>query len=211
MRSAARLTYEEVQAARDGSRRALRAARRKRLAALYGAFAALDRGARGARRAGARSRPSDRVVLDAERRPVAVVRARAARQPPADRGIHDPGQCRGRRGAGGAAAALHVPGARRARPGEARGAARFPRRDSAFPASRWPRGRSSGRSCSTACCAAPRGTGGSAARQRTRPALPGAGRLQPEQYRPFRSGAARATPISPRRSGAMPICWCIAR
>ena len=44
MRSAARLTYEEVQAARDGAGKLPLA--RERLEALYGAFAALDRGRR---------------------------------------------------------------------------------------------------------------------------------------------------------------------
>ena len=66
---------------------------------------------------------------------------------------------------------------------------------SAFPAWRWPRGRSSGRSCSTASCARAAETPERRCRQRTGPALPGAGRLQPEQYRPFRSGAAALRPF----------------
>ena len=72
MRSAARLTYEEAQAARDGlTKCALPSAD---LAALYGAFAALA-GAREKRGALELDLREDRVVLDAERRPVDIVRA----------------------------------------------------------------------------------------------------------------------------------------
>ena len=69
MRSAARLTYEQVQAARDGSP-ALPISKR-RLDSLYGAFAALDR-ARVARGALALDLVEYRVVLDAANTPVAV-------------------------------------------------------------------------------------------------------------------------------------------
>jgi ribonuclease R len=72
MRSAARLTYEEVQAARDGA--ALCALSQDALTALYGAFAALAR-ARAARGALELDIREDRVVLNEERRPVGVVRA----------------------------------------------------------------------------------------------------------------------------------------
>jgi ribonuclease R len=72
MRSAARLTYEEAQAAQDGlAKCALPSAD---LAALYGAFAALAR-AREKRGALELDLREDRVVLDAERRPVDLVRA----------------------------------------------------------------------------------------------------------------------------------------
>ncbi len=74
MRSAARLTYEEVQAAHDGNRSgggALPLAP-DRLDALYGAFAALDQ-ARRARGALELDLVEHRVVLDKERRPIAVV------------------------------------------------------------------------------------------------------------------------------------------
>jgi ribonuclease R len=72
MRSAARLTYEEAQAAQDGLRKcALPSAD---LAALYGGFAALAR-AREKRGALELDLREDRVVLDAERRPVDIVRA----------------------------------------------------------------------------------------------------------------------------------------
>jgi ribonuclease R len=72
MRSAGRLTYEEVQAARDGA--ALCALSQDALTALYGAFAALAR-ARAARGALELDIREDRVVLNEERRPVGVVRA----------------------------------------------------------------------------------------------------------------------------------------
>ncbi len=61
MRSAARLTYEEVQAARDGA--APSALPQDALAALYGAFAALAR-ARADRGALELDIREDRVVLD---------------------------------------------------------------------------------------------------------------------------------------------------
>jgi len=69
MRSAARLLYEEVQAARDGGPRL--AIDKQRLRALYGAYAALDR-ARAARGAIDLDLPEYRVVLDAAGDPVAV-------------------------------------------------------------------------------------------------------------------------------------------
>jgi ribonuclease R len=69
MRSAARLTYEEVQAARDGDGKL--AIAKQRLDALYGAFAALDR-ARVARGALALDLVEYRVVLDARGVPLAV-------------------------------------------------------------------------------------------------------------------------------------------
>ena len=72
MRSAARLTYEEIQAARDG--RAVCALPPQPLAALYGAYAALAE-ARAARGALELDLSEDRVVLDAERRPAAIMRA----------------------------------------------------------------------------------------------------------------------------------------
>jgi ribonuclease R len=69
MRSAARLTYEQVQAARDGAEKP--ALSRTRLDALYGAFAALDQ-ARTARGALALDLVEYRVVLDPKGVPVAV-------------------------------------------------------------------------------------------------------------------------------------------
>ena len=69
MRSAARLTYEQVQAARDSSNELPIA--KARLDALYGAFAALDR-ARESRGALALDLIEYRVVLDANGAPIAV-------------------------------------------------------------------------------------------------------------------------------------------
>jgi ribonuclease R len=69
MRSAARLTYEEVQAARDGGKKL--PVVQERLDALYGAFAALDR-ARIARGALALDLIEYRVLLDQQNTPVAV-------------------------------------------------------------------------------------------------------------------------------------------
>ncbi len=74
MRSAARLTYEEIQAARDGHGELPSAVPPQAVAALYGAFDALAR-ARAARGALELDIREDRVVLDPERRPVAVVPA----------------------------------------------------------------------------------------------------------------------------------------
>src|SRR5205823_9706448 len=72
MRSAARLTYEEIQAARDGS--ADCALPPASIAALYGAYAGLAE-ARAARGALELDLSEDRVVLDTEKRPAAIVRA----------------------------------------------------------------------------------------------------------------------------------------
>jgi ribonuclease R len=72
MRSAARLTYEEVQAARDGL--VSGALSPGLLAALYGAFTALVK-ARAERGALELEIAEDRVVLDRENRPTAIVRA----------------------------------------------------------------------------------------------------------------------------------------
>jgi ribonuclease R len=72
MRSAARLTYEEAQAAHEGPMDCV--LRRDSLTALYSAFAALA-GARAKRGALELDLREDRVVLDAERRPVDIVRA----------------------------------------------------------------------------------------------------------------------------------------
>jgi ribonuclease R len=74
MRSAARLTYEEIQAIRDGHGDLPAAVPRQAVASLYGAYDALAR-ARAARGALELDIREDRVVLDAEGRPVAVVPA----------------------------------------------------------------------------------------------------------------------------------------
>jgi ribonuclease R len=80
MRSAARLTYDAVQAARDGHLPGDAdqlpdtpfPLAPDRLAALYGAFAALDR-MRRARGALVLDLPEHRIVLDGDRRPIAII------------------------------------------------------------------------------------------------------------------------------------------
>jgi ribonuclease R len=71
MRSAARLTYDAVQAAHDGGSAGFALAA-DRLDALYGAFAALDR-ARRSRGALDLDLPEHRVLLDGDQKPVAVL------------------------------------------------------------------------------------------------------------------------------------------
>ncbi|MBV9862067.1 MAG: ribonuclease R [Alphaproteobacteria bacterium] len=72
MRSAARLTYDEVQAVQDGLLAAAPPVAAERFVALYGAFAALDQ-ARRARGALELDLVEHRVVLDDSRRPIAIV------------------------------------------------------------------------------------------------------------------------------------------
>jgi ribonuclease R len=72
MRSAERLTYDAVQEGHDSPRGHSLAVPRERVAALYGAFAALDQ-ARRARGALELDLAEHRVILDQERRPMAVV------------------------------------------------------------------------------------------------------------------------------------------
>jgi ribonuclease R len=74
MRSAARLTYEEVQAIHDRQLEPPSAVPPHTISALYGAFAALGQ-ARAARGALELELREDRVVLDAEGRPASVVPA----------------------------------------------------------------------------------------------------------------------------------------
>ena len=72
MRSAARLTYDAVQAARDNGPAPGFPLAPERVAALYGAFAALDR-SRQRRGALALDLPEHRIVLAADGRPLAVM------------------------------------------------------------------------------------------------------------------------------------------
>ena len=114
MRSAAKLSYAQAQAAIDG-----RPDDEHGPAARHGAAAALG-GLRGrqegpARPRAARSRPAraqDPAQARRHGRPGA--RAGAARRAPADRGVHDPRQCRGRRDAGEGRLAADLPRPRRA-------------------------------------------------------------------------------------------------
>jgi ribonuclease R len=72
MRSAARLTYDSVQEAHDEPSAHRLAVPRERIGALYGAFASLER-ARRARGALELDLSEHKVILDKERRPIAVV------------------------------------------------------------------------------------------------------------------------------------------
>jgi ribonuclease R len=72
MRSVARLTYEEIQGARDAGAERASPLTQKALAALYGAFAALA-AARARRGALELEIGEERVVLDAEGRPAAII------------------------------------------------------------------------------------------------------------------------------------------
>ena len=107
----------------------------------------------------------------------------AARRAPPDRGVHDPGQRRRRRGAGGPQGACRLPGARATVAGEARRAARFPVVAEPHHAGRRPappaplqRGAGAGE-----------GDAGRRPRQRGRAAVAVAGRLPAGERRPFRS------------------------
>jgi ribonuclease R len=184
MRSAASLSYAQVQAARtapDG-RAALcrtgdRAALRRLCRALpgpRGARAARPRPARAAHRAGPRTGGH------IGRLP------RAVRRAPADRGVHDPGQCRRRRNAGGKRRPL-LYRVHEEPPADKIDALReqWPR----APAWRWPRGRFCRPASSTGCWTRRRGTGGRGD-QPVGPACHDPGLLQPREPRPFRPGAA---------------------
>ena len=74
MRSAARLTYEQIQAAQEGHSESGLAVSRERVAALFGAYTALAT-ARANRGTLELDIGEDRVVLDGEKQPVAIVRA----------------------------------------------------------------------------------------------------------------------------------------
>src|SRR5262249_54535183 len=73
MRSAARLTYEQIQAAQEGYGESGLPLPRERGVALFGAFTALAQ-ARADRGTLELDIDEDRVVLDAEKRPVAIAR-----------------------------------------------------------------------------------------------------------------------------------------
>ena len=193
MRSAARLTYEEVQAIQDRQREPPGSVPRPGDRGALRRFRSTGAGARGARRAGARPARRSRRA----RRRSAAGRGRpgaAPRQPSADRGIHDPRQCRRGRRARGPSSALHVPRPRRAGPGEDRGPARFPRRER-HPRPGIRQGPSAEARTVQPASASRRRHPGRPARQRAGLALSGAGGLQPKQYRPFRAGVAALRPF----------------
>ena len=126
MRSAAKLAYAQAQAAIDGRTDETTAPLLERvLKPLWAAYAAAHKAPRQAR--AARSRPA-RAQDPAEAKDGTVDRVivpRAARCAPADRGVHDPRQCRRRRDAGATKHAAALPRARRAFAGEARALGEF--------------------------------------------------------------------------------------
>ena len=207
MRSAAKLSYEQAQRAIDGAPDETTAPLLDAgaEAALGGPCGDQDR----ARRArSARSRPA-RAQAHARQRRQAQGRAlaRAARRASADRGIHDPRQCRGGRDAGGRAIAADLSRPRRAerredqrprrvsrhagrqvRQGRAHASRPFQRR--ARPRAR----RSPPRRWSTRWCCA----------RRRRPNTP-------TRITAISASICAATRISPRRSAATPISSSIAR
>ena len=148
MRSRAKLSYAQAQAAIDGhgddgdQRRC--STRRSR--PLWAAYAAL-RQARDKRGPLALDLPERKVLLDPRRRGRPGDRAGTARCPPADRGVHDPGQRRGGRDPGGGTPGADLPGPRRAGDREDAGARRGPRLGRRQAAEG---GRADGRPCSTA-------------------------------------------------------------
>jgi len=75
MRSIARLTYEQIQAAQEGHNEGGLSLPRERVAALFGAYTALA-AARANRGTLELDIDEDRVVLDSEKQPVAIVRTR---------------------------------------------------------------------------------------------------------------------------------------
>ena len=127
MRSAAKLSYEQAQAAIDGRPTTQTAPLLEPvLKPLWAAYAALARG-RDRREPLELDLPERKILLEARRLGRPHRRAAAARCPPADRGVHDPGERRRRGDARGEERAARLPHPRRALAGEARGAARVPR------------------------------------------------------------------------------------
>ena len=109
MRSRARLTYEQVQAAADGAADdATAPLLRSVIRPLYGAYAVL---AKARRRRGTLDLdlPEAEVRLGPDGRPEAIVTRAAPGCPPADRGIHDRRQRRRGGDPGPGGHALHVP------------------------------------------------------------------------------------------------------
>ncbi len=211
MRSAARLTYEQVQQAHEAHELNpfnlhVGEAVVPTLPSLYAAFRLLLQARAGTRHA--RSRPA-RAPRGAGRRRQGCLggAAAASRQPPADRGVHGAGQCLRRRGTGTAAPALRVSGARAAVGRKARKPAVVPAPVRHLPAAGH-------------AAAPPRSRPRAARRRRHRACAAGerGDAAQPDRRPPTRSTTSaisawrcRAMPISPARSAATPTCWCIAR
>ena len=97
IRSVATLAYEEAQAAIDGTPRQPDRPLLGSVKPLYAAYEACVKRARDARHPLDLDLPERRIELTPDGRVDRVIVQGTARRPPADRGIHDPRQCRGRR------------------------------------------------------------------------------------------------------------------
>ena len=186
MRSAAKLAYEEAQAAIDGRPSAkCKPLMQERARAAVGGLPGGGPGARPPR--AARPRPA-RAQDRARRRGPCRARgsARAARGASPHRGVHDPGQRGGGRDARGQARARRLPRARCALQGEARGLARVPGEPGAQAAGRR---RAAGRGLQPRA-AARQVDAGRRPRQRDRAALAIASRLRRREPRAFRAASA---------------------
>ena len=199
-RSAAKLSYQQAQAAIDG-----RPDDKTGPILEHDPQAALGRlwrhgqGARQARPARprpARAQDHPRRQRHGRRRP----RARAARRPPAHRGDDDRGQCRGRRNAGEAPPGAALPRPRRAERRKAHRAARLPLLALAPCAA----GRlACGPSISTASSPRPGRTGRSSRSPRSSSAPRRRPSMRPRTTA-ISASTSIATPTSPRPSAAMP-------
>ncbi len=207
MRSAAKLSYQEAQAAIDGQPSDKAGPLLERvLKPLWAAYAAVA-AARDKRQPLDLDLPERKILLDEQGPRRQGGDARAPRRAPADRGVHDPGERRRGRDAGAEAHAGRLPHPRPALEGEAVEPARFPRHArheaaagvdaEAGALQRHPRARQD------AARRRPRQRGGAA--------QPEPGRVQHRQHRPLRPEPLAATRTSPRPSAAMPTCSCIAR
>ncbi len=192
MRSAARLTYNRVQRAMDGTPDdEIEPLMDAVVRPLYGAYRVLL-AARDARGALDLDLPERQVALGKDGHIARDRRARAPRQPQADRGIHGAGQRGGGPGAGAAPRALPLPRPRPARPRQARGAARVPR---ARLGLRVPTGQRLRPADLNRILHQVADKPVVAARQPDGPAQPEPGRLQPRQSRPFRPGPRPLRPL----------------
>ena len=200
MRSAAKLSYQQTQFAIGGrTDDDTDTLVEPVLKPLYAAYEALKI-ARAERGPLDLDLPERKILLKHDGTVDRVVDAGAAGGAPADRGIHDPRQCRRRRDAGEGARAADLPRARRADDGEAARACANSSPRSTFPSPR------------AAWCAPPPSTPSSPASKAATPSNWStkwccAARRRPNMRRKITDTSASicaATRISPRRSAAMP-------
>ena len=190
MRSRARLTYTRVQAAFDGNPdEETEALLDPVIRPLYAAYERLLE-ARHKRGTIELELPERKIVFDEAGKPTGCRGPPAARQPHADRGVHDRGQRGGRQHARRRQGGLPLPRPRQARPREARGAGRLPR---APGRPLEPHGQEARRLHAPA---ARPGRGGHARdRLDAGPPLAGAGGLQPGEHRPLRPQPEALRPL----------------